>query len=97
MLQALDTATGEVNGETQLLLDHLRFEGSKPIVASVRAMTDSAVEDEVYRFLESTLREQGMAKGKGLQKRIAELFGVSPPTITRISQRVHRGRWDPDV
>jgi len=53
-------------------------------------MEDSEAEHEVFRFLESALREQGLEKGHGLHSRMAKLLGVSESTITRIAQRVHR-------
>jgi DNA-binding NtrC family response regulator len=68
-----------------LKLDHLTIP-DQSVIEEVRGMSEDTIEGEVYRQLAATLQAQGLAKGKGLHRRMATLLKVSESTVTRMSR-----------
>jgi DNA-binding NtrC family response regulator len=66
-----------------LKLDHLTIP-DQSVVEEVRGMSEESIEGEVYRQLVAMLQAQGLAKGKGLQQRMAKLLKVSEPTVSKM-------------
>jgi hypothetical protein len=64
-------------------LDHLELHDPS-IIQEVRRMEESTVKREVSRSLKHMLREQGLEKGHGLQKRMSDLLKVTQPTVARV-------------
>jgi two-component system response regulator HydG len=87
VLQRALGRTGRKNGT--LTLDHLELHDPS-IIEEVRQMHERQVEQEVYQKLMLMLRDQGLEKGHGLQKRMAVLLKVSPSTVTRVLQEIDK-------
>ena len=83
LLDVLDRAVARATRPDEpLTLDH--FGDSLGSAArEVRELPEAEAEKEVYRELAGMLERQGLTKGDGLYRRMAELLKVSRPTVTR--------------
>lgn len=73
------------DGATSLGLEHIEL-SNPSIVAELKSLNTSEVERQCYRRIASMLANQGFQKGKGLQKRMAEILGVSEPAVSQKSK-----------
>ena len=90
LCDVLQRALGQTRRKDEpLTLDHLELHDLS-IIEEVRQLHERQVEREVYQQLMLTLREQGLEKGHGLQRRMADLLKVSPPTVTRVLQEIDK-------
>jgi two-component system NtrC family response regulator len=72
-------------GNEPLEPDHLQIP-DQSLVEKVKGMSKDGIEGEVYRQLAATLQAQGLAKQKGLHRRMATLLKVSAATVSRMSR-----------
>lgn len=70
------------NEKIALCPAHLKFADSS-VVAAVEMLSQKEQDRQLFEQLASVLRNQGLEKGAGLQKVIAELLGTSASTVTR--------------
>ena len=78
---ALEYARNHAGG-SKITLDHLKLE-DPTIKQEVLHIEAGDVEREVFRCVESMLRNRGLEKGEGLQNEIAKLLSVSQSTVSR--------------
>jgi DNA-binding NtrC family response regulator len=70
------------NEKAPITLDLIRIR-EQSICEAVARMSEDEVSRELYAQLIAMLREQGLEKGKGLQRRMSELLNESQSTISR--------------
>jgi transcriptional regulator with PAS, ATPase and Fis domain len=88
LLAVLEAAVVRTRSDDDLLtLGHLHWE-DQSIIEAVRQLDEGGVAREVYGQLARMLREQGLEKGRGLYRRMAELLKVSEPTVSRMMESV---------
>jgi DNA-binding NtrC family response regulator len=79
----LDLANSKIGSRPgKLTLDHLEI-ADPAVIEAVHRLDDAAAEREVYVFLIKTFENQGLRKGKGLLKRLAQFLGITEPTISK--------------
>jgi DNA-binding NtrC family response regulator len=84
LLDVLDSALAQMNGEKgALTVEHLRF-ALPAIVPSVKRLGDEGSAREVLATMASMLKQQGLTKGRGLQKRMAGLLGLPESSFHRL-------------
>jgi DNA-binding NtrC family response regulator len=69
--------------DESLKLDHLTIP-DQSVIEEVRGMSKDEVKGEVCRQLVATLQAQGFAKGRGRQRRMAEILKVSESTVSKM-------------
>jgi DNA-binding NtrC family response regulator len=83
LLDVLDRAVARATRPDEpLTLDHFG-DSLDSAVRAVRELPETEAEKEVHRELAGMLQRQGLRKGDGLYRRMAELLKVSRPTVTR--------------
>jgi two-component system NtrC family response regulator len=83
LLDVLDRAAARATQPDEpLTLDHFG-DSLGSAVREVRELPEAEAEKEVYRELAGMLQRQGLTKGDGLYRRMADLLKVSRPTVTR--------------
>jgi DNA-binding NtrC family response regulator len=92
LLADLERAKGKATQpDERLTLDHLR-QPDELVVQEVRRLHPGEVEKQVYRALAAMLQRQGLRKGAGLYKRMADFLDVSEATVSR-----QAGNYLPDL
>jgi DNA-binding NtrC family response regulator len=84
LLNALKLAKDYCGEETRLLTpEHLGNSFDRATIDSVNELSDSQAEAEVFGMLSMMLQKQGWEKGRGLQRQLARLTGMSEATVSR--------------
>jgi transcriptional regulator with PAS, ATPase and Fis domain len=82
LLDVLKDANDRAGRSNSRTIEHLQSI-PEPERVAVQQLPEESQKQEVLEFLVRTLTRQGLAKGQGLNKRMAEILDVSASTVSR--------------
>ena len=85
VLEKAKTLAG--NPPVELKFEHLAM-ADVSVIDKVRQLSKMEAEAKVMQFLIQTFEGQGLEKGKGLYKRLAEFFGITQSTLCKRLDKV---------
>jgi DNA-binding NtrC family response regulator len=94
--QVIEGAAARAKGQrdTQIRLEYLGLPDA--VLESVRGIDSSAAHDKLWRVVDQIARDEGFELGSGLQKRAAEILGVSAGQASKMYEKLGLSQLGPD-